>query len=63
MSQAPFLSGIVEGFSGRPWTPAPRRALISRLRDLGLNTYLYAPKDDLRHRARWRDLYEETEAT
>ncbi|MFM7752060.1 MAG: beta-N-acetylglucosaminidase domain-containing protein, partial [Opitutaceae bacterium] len=62
MSQDPFLSGIVEGFYGRPWTPAQRRALISRLRDLGLNTYLYAPKDDLRHRARWREPYAETEA-
>ena len=23
----------------------------------GMNTYLYAPKDDLWHRAHWRDLY------
>lgn len=22
-----------------------------------MNTYLYAPKDDLKHRALWRDLY------
>ena len=62
MSNTRFLSGVVEGFYGRPWTPAQRRRLVIRLRDLGLNTYLYAPKDDLRHRARWRDLYDETEA-
>ena len=23
----------------------------------GLNTYVYAPKDDVKHRSRWRDLY------
>jgi len=29
---------------------------------LGLNTYLYAPKDDLKHRAIWRELYSASEA-
>ena len=24
---------------------------------MGLNTYLYAPKDDYKHRLNWRDLY------
>lgn len=28
----------------------------------GLNTYLYAPKDDYKHRMYWRDLYTEEEA-
>jgi protein O-GlcNAcase/histone acetyltransferase len=28
----------------------------------GLNTYLYAPKDDLKHRAIWRELYSTSEA-
>lgn len=28
-----------------------------RIKKLGMNTYLYAPKDDLKHRALWRDLY------
>ena len=32
---------------------------ISRL---GMNTYLYAPKDDDKHRACWRDLYSLEEA-
>ena len=26
-----------------------------------LNTYIYAPKDDLKHRAKWRELYTEDE--
>jgi len=62
MSRAPFLAGVVEGFYGRPWTPAQRHALVGRLGALGLNTYLYAPKDDLRHRARWREAYPAAEA-
>lgn len=24
---------------------------------MGMNTYLYAPKDDVKHRHSWRDLY------
>jgi len=63
MSRAPLLAGVVEGFYGRPWTPAQRHALVRRLGALGLNTYLYAPKDDLRHRARWREPYPAGEAT
>lgn len=31
--------------------------LFCRLKSLGMNAYLYAPKDDLKHRALWRDLY------
>ena len=32
------------------------RRLVSCLR-FGLNSYVYAPKDDVKHRSRWRDLY------
>ena len=34
---------------------------ISCLR-FGLNTYMYAPKDDDKHRSRWRDLYNDQQA-
>ena len=44
----PFLSGAIEGFYGQPWTHAERIALFDWLAAWGLNTYLYAPKDDLR---------------
>ena len=56
------LSGVVEGFYGPPWTPAERRQLFDRLAAAGLNTYLYAPKDDLKHRALWREPYSDAEA-
>lgn len=29
--------------------------------ELGLNTYLYGPKDDLKHRTHWRELYSKEE--
>ena len=49
--------GVVEGFYGRPWAQAERLDLFERLAAGGLDTYLYAPKDDLLHRARWREPY------
>ncbi len=62
MNTNDFLCGVVEGFYGRPWSAAQRRQLFSWMRAWGLNTYLYAPKDDLKHRALWRALYDESEA-
>lgn len=35
---------------------------IHREQKWGLNTYLYAPKDDYKHRMYWRDLYTAEEA-
>lgn len=57
-----LLTGIIEGFYGVPWTPAERLELFGWMKAWGLNTYLYAPKDDLKHRALWRELYTATEA-
>ena len=55
------LLGVIEGFYGRPWSTDQRERLYARMAAWGMNTYLYAPKDDLRHRARWRDLYSSTD--
>ncbi|XP_034150363.1 protein O-GlcNAcase [Esox lucius] len=57
-----FISGVVEGFYGRPWTMEQRTELFKREQKWGLNTYLYAPKDDYKHRMYWRDLYSSEEA-
>ncbi len=46
-----FLAGVIEGFYGQPWTQAERFELFDWMASWGLNTYLYAPKDDLKHRA------------
>lgn len=58
-----FICGVVEGFYGRPWTFSQRKDLFKRLKDFRLNAFMYAPKDDIKHRAKWRDLYNEVEAT
>lgn len=57
-----FLSGVIEGFYGTPWSRAERWELFDWMSASGLNTYLYGPKDDLRHRAIWREPYPAGEA-
>jgi hyaluronoglucosaminidase len=49
--------GVVEGFFGPLWSMAQRKALFEFGATRGMNTYLYAPKDDPYHRKRWRDAY------
>jgi len=59
---SPFaVRGIVEGFYGAPWTQAKRLAAFDFMARVGLNTYVYAPKDDPYQRAEWRRLYPEAE--
>lgn len=58
-----FLAGVVEGFYGQPWSEGERAELFQWMGDWGLNTYLYAPKDDLKHRALWREEYSSEEAS
>lgn len=57
-----FLAGVIEGFYGPPWTRAERFELFDWMSAGGLNTYLYGPKDDLRHRNLWREVYPPAEA-
>jgi hypothetical protein len=54
---ANFLAGVVEGFYGPPWSYEERGQLFRQMQAGGLNTYIYAPKDDLHHRAHWREPY------
>lgn len=57
-----FLAGVIEGFYGPPWTQTERFELFDWMARWGLNTYFYAPKDDLNQRAIWRELYSAAEA-
>ena len=61
MGRAFALRGIVEGFYGPPWTHDDRLDAISFLAPRGLNAYVYAPKDDAKHRAEWRMPYSPAE--
>jgi hyaluronoglucosaminidase len=49
--------GLVEGFFGPPWSMAHRKAVFEFGAARGMNTYLYAPKDDPYHRKLWRQPY------
>ena len=56
------MAGVIEGFYGEPWSQPERFGLFERMAEWGLNTYLYSPKDDLKHRALWRETYSAVEA-
>ncbi|KAL1399122.1 hypothetical protein pipiens_008447 [Culex pipiens pipiens] len=60
--EAGFLCGVVEGFYGRPWTTEQRKDLFRKMKQWGMDSYIYAPKDDYKHRAYWRELYTVEEA-
>jgi hyaluronoglucosaminidase len=49
--------GSIEGFYGTPWSHADRLDHLDYLGAHRMNTYEYAPKDDLYHREQWRDPY------
>ena len=49
------IRGYIEGYYGRLLDWQDRQRIISRLASLGMNAYLYAPKEDPFHRVNWRD--------
>jgi len=51
------MRGVIEGFYGPPWSGDARRDVIRFIGGKGMNTFVYAPKNDPFHRARWRDPY------
>ena len=51
------LRGVVEGFYGTPWSQADRLSMLQFCHEHKLNAYIYAPKDDAYHRAKWREMY------
>ena len=57
-----FLAGVIEGFYGQPWSQGERLELSDWMANWGLNSCLYAPKDDLEQRAAGRELYPALEA-
>lgn len=51
------MKGLIEGFYGPPWSWSDRLEVCRRLAEVGMDTYVYAPKDDPLHRAHWRTPY------
>jgi hyaluronoglucosaminidase len=56
-ARRPRMSGVIEGYYGRPWEFGARRTVIRFLGHQGLDTFAYAPKNDEFHRLRWREPY------
>ena len=59
--QLPFLCGAIEGFYGKPWSDEQRKDLFKLMALWGMNAYMYAPKDDFKHRHLWREMYSDLE--
>ncbi|MCL4514933.1 MAG: beta-N-acetylglucosaminidase domain-containing protein [Firmicutes bacterium] len=51
------VRGVIEGFYGVPWSHQERLAQLLFYGQYKMNTFIYAPKDDLYHRERWREPY------
>ncbi|MDQ3707828.1 MAG: protein O-GlcNAcase [Actinomycetota bacterium] len=51
------IRGVVEGYYGPPRSWVARERSVDFMADRGLNAYLYAPKNEPLHRARWREPY------
>lgn len=53
--------GYIEGFYGPTWENEKRLSVMKLMASYGMNTFFYAPKDDVYHREKWRDLYPKNE--
>ena len=49
--------GYIEGFYGKTWENNKRLSVMRLMAKYGMNTYFYAPKDDIYHREKWRETY------
>jgi hyaluronoglucosaminidase len=55
------IRGVIEGFYGEPWSHQDRINLMNFFGRFKINAYIYAPKDDLKHRQNWREYYNDEE--
>ena len=54
MTKPQPVRGYIEGYYGRLLSWPERHDLLGTMHNLGMNAYLYAPKEDACHRIRWR---------
>jgi hypothetical protein len=57
----PAIAGVLEGFYGPPWSWEARVEVARWCTAHGMTDYVYAPKDDPKHRASWREPYDDEE--
>ena len=53
--------GVIEGFYGPPWSWDARLEVAAWCAARGMRDYVYAPKDDPKHRHDWREPYDADE--
>lgn len=58
---ASFLGGVVEGFYGPRWSAATTVHMIRFIASRGLNTFVYAPKNDPYQRVQWATPYPQSQ--
>lgn len=51
------IRGLIEGFYGPPWSWDERLDVLAMCSANGMTHYVYAPKDDPKHRSAWREPY------
>jgi hypothetical protein len=49
------VAGVIEGFYGQPWSWSDRRHVAQFAGERGMTHYVWAPKDDPRHRSSWTE--------
>jgi beta-N-acetylglucosaminidase len=55
------ITGLIEGFYGRPWSTEERLDLIRFCGRESIRLWVHAPKDDPYHRKLWREPYPDAE--
>lgn len=51
------IRGFIEGYYGIPWSNEDRMSLMKFGGDFKMTSYIFAPKDDLYHKEKWREEY------
>ena len=51
------FTGYIEGYYGRLLTWENRELIVKSLKKNNMNTYFYAPKEDINHRLCWKKNY------
>ncbi len=49
--------GIIEGFYGKQWPHSDRIAIAPHFANIGIKSYIYAPKSDFSLRKEWREAF------
>ena len=55
------IRGFIEGYYDIPWSNEDRMSLMEFGGEFKMTSYVFAPKDDIYHTSKWRELYPQEE--